>query len=342
MDLVQRVLRNPAASSVLSLVAAVAFFVIVGRADIFALGRAASWLNFAANLGIVALPVGLLMIAGEIDISFGAMIPAGAITTALLSGTYGLPIEIGMLGALVIGVLVGLVNGILTTRTRVPSLLITLGTLTVMQGIVLYAAMKLAGNASIPLKSPQWAKFLFGHLMGNSHQVIILWWVALVAVFAIVLHKTSLGNWIYALGGDRVSARNAGVPTTRVTILLFVLASVAASFVGMCGAIQFNTTQVSGGMSYIFNVIASVVVGGVLLTGGFGSVMGIFIGTLTFAIVNKGISFTKINPNWANFVIGVTLVLAMIMNEHFRKRAFSIKSSNSMTSSNKKGKISDG
>lgn len=336
MELIQRAFRNPATPSVLSLIAAVAFFVIVGRADIFALGKAASWLNFAANLGIVALPVGLLMIAGEIDISFGAMIPAGAITTALLSGTYGLPIEIGMLGALAVGLLVGLINGILTTRTRVPSLLITLGTLTVMQGFVLYAAMKLAGNASIPLQSPEWAKFMFGHLMWNSHQVIIIWWLLLVAVFAFVLHKTSFGNWVYALGGDRVSARNAGVPTTRVTILLFVLASVAASFVGMCGAIQFNTTQVSGGMSYIFNVIASVVVGGVLLTGGFGSVTGIFIGTLTFAIVNKGISFTKINPNWANFVIGVTLVLAMVMNEYFRKRALA------MTSTIKKENASHG
>lgn len=321
MDLGERILRNPAAASLFSLIAVVAFYATVGRADILALGAAASWLNFAANLGIVALPVGLLMIAGEIDISFGALIPAGAIATALLSGTYGLPIEIGMLGALLLGALVGAINGILTTRTKVPSLLITLGTLTIMQGMVLWAAMGLAGNASIPLQSPDWAKYIFGQLLWNSHQVIVLWWFALVLVFAFLLHKTSFGNWIYALGGDKVSARNAGVPTTRVTILLFILSGVAASFVGMCGAIQFNTTQVSGGMSYIFNVIASVVVGGVLLTGGFGSVAGIFIGTLTFAIVNKGISFTKINPNWANFVIGVTLVLAMVMNEYFRKRA---------------------
>jgi simple sugar transport system permease protein len=181
----------------------------------------------------------------------------------------------------------------------------------------------LAGNASIPLKAPDWAKTIFGQLMWNSHQVIIVWWVVLAAIFAFILHKTSYGNWIYALGGDKVSARNAGVPTDRVIISLFVLSSVSACFVGMCGAIHFNTTQVSGGMSYIFNVIASVVVGGVLLTGGFGTVMGIFMGTLTFAIVNKGISFTKINPNWANFVIGVTLVLAMVMNEHLRKMATS-------------------
>ena len=107
MDLGERILRNPAAASLFSLIAVVAFYATVGRADILALGAAASWLNFAANLGIVALPVGLLMIAGEIDISFGALIPAGAIATALLSGTYGLPIEIGMLGALLLGALVG-------------------------------------------------------------------------------------------------------------------------------------------------------------------------------------------------------------------------------------------
>ena len=323
MELIHGFLRRPAAAALLSLVAAIAFYVIVGRADIFALGRAASWLNFAANLGIVALPVGLLMIAGEVDISFGAMIPAGAIMTALLSGHYGLPIEVGMAGALGLGVVVGLINGFLTTRTQVPSLLITLGTLTIMQGVVLWVAMRVVGNASIPLKAPEWSKFIFGHLIWNSHQVIIVWWFALAAIFGFVLHKTSYGNWIFALGGDKVSARNAGVPTQRVTISLFILSATAASFVGMCGAILFNTTQVSGGMSYIFNVIASVVVGGVLLTGGFGSVMGIFMGTLTFAIVNKGISFTKIDPNWANFVIGTTLVLTMLMNEKFRKMATS-------------------
>ena len=157
MELLQNFLRRPTAASVVSLIAAIAFYVFVGRADIFALASAASWLNFAANLGIVALPVGLLMIAGEIDISFGAMIPAGAITTALLSGTFGLPIEVGILGALSLGVVVGLINGVLATRTKVPSLLITLGTLTVMQGIVLWAAMDLAGNLNAtPVPDGPW------------------------------------------------------------------------------------------------------------------------------------------------------------------------------------------
>ena len=323
MELMGTFLRRPAAASVLSLIGVVVFYVIFGGVNLVNLAAAASWMNFAANLGIVAIPVGLLMIAGEMDISIGAMIPAGSITTAIISGYYGLPIEIGMLGALGLGVLVGLVNGLLTVRTTVPSLIITLGTLVAMQGIVLSAAMLLTGNASVPLKAPDWAKFVFGQLLGNSHQVIILWWIALTVVFAFVLHKTRYGNWIFALGGDKVSARNAGIPTTRLTIALFVLSATAASFVGMCQAILFNSAQVSGGMGYIFNAISSVVVGGVLLTGGFGSVMGIFVGTLTFAIVIQGIYFTQIDRNWSNLIIGVTLLVAMAMNESFRNIALS-------------------
>ena len=323
MELINSCLRRPSTAAVLSLIGMLAFYVIFGGVDLFKLAKAASWLNFAANLGIVAIPVGILMIAGEMDISIGAMIPAGSITTAILSGYYGLPIEIGMAGALGLGVLVGLVNGLLTVRTTVPSLIVTLGTLVAMQGIVLSAAILLTGNASVSLAAPDWAKFVFGQLIGGSHQVIILWWIAVTAVFAFVLHKTRYGNWIFALGGDKVSARNAGIPTERLTIALFILSSSAASFVGMCQAIQFNSAQVSGGMGYIFNAICCVVVGGVLLTGGFGSIFGIFMGTITFAVVAQGIYFTQIDRNWSNLIIGAMLLIAVAMNESFRKLALS-------------------
>ncbi|GLS23830.1 ABC transporter permease [Labrys miyagiensis] len=314
-------MRRPEAGSILSLIGVVAFFVLIGDVHLGTLMAAASWVNFAANLGIVALPVGLLMIAGEIDISIGAMIPAGSMTTAILSGYYGLPILVGMLGALAVGVLVGLVNGLLTVRTSVPSLIITLGTLVGMQGIVLSASVLLTGNASVAVTAPDWAKFLFGHLIGESHQVIILWWIGLAVIFAFMAHKSRYGNWIFAMGGDKESARNAGIPTARLTITLFVLSATCAAFVGMCQAILFNSAQVSGGMSFIFNVIVSVVVGGVLLTGGFGSVLGIFFGTLTFAVVSQGIYFTHIDRNWSNLIIGVTLLIAVAMNESFRRLA---------------------
>ena len=323
MDLIKSFLRRPAAASILSLIGVLAFYVIFGGVDLFKLAKAASWVNFAANLGIVAIPVGLLMIAGEMDISIGAMIPAGSITTAILSGYYGLPIWVGMAGALALGVVVGIVNGLLTVRTTVPSLIVTLGTLVGMQGIVLASAVLLTGNASVALAAPDWAKFVFGQLIGGSHQVINVWWLGLAAIFAFVLHKTRYGNWIFALGGDKVSARNAGIPTERLTITLFILAATAASFVGMCQAIQFNSAQVSGGMGYIFNAICCVVVGGVILTGGFGSVIGIFMGTITFAVVAQGIYFTQIDRNWSNLIIGAMLLIAVAMNESFRKLALS-------------------
>ncbi len=316
-------LRRPEAAAILSLIGIVAFYVAIGGVDLAKLFGAASWVNFAANLGIVAIPVGLLMISGELDISIGAMIPAGSMTVAILSGHYELPIVVGMAGALALGVIVGAVNGILTVRTTVPSLIITLGTLVAMQGVVLAGAKLLTGGASVPLNAPDWAKFAFGQLVGGSYQVIIFWWLLFAVIVGFVLHLTRYGNWIFAIGGHKESARNAGVPVRDMTIALFILSACSASFVGMCGAMQFNSAQVSGGMGYIFNTIVSVVVGGVLLTGGYGSVAGIFFGTVTFAIVNQGIYFTDIDRNWSNLIIGVTLLLAVAMNEGLRKLALS-------------------
>ncbi|MER9117128.1 ABC transporter permease [Mesorhizobium sp. M0954] len=321
MDAIKSVLRRPEAGSILSLFGVVLFFVLFGGANLGTLVGAASWVNFAANLGIVAIPVGLLMISGELDISIGALIPAGSMTTAILTGYYGLPIGVGIAGALAVGVAVGLVNGLLTIRTSVPSLIITLATLVAMQGVVLSASVLLTGTASVALTAPGWAKFLFGQLIGGSHQVIIIWWIAFAVIIGFVLHKTRYGNWLFAMGGDRVSARNAGIPTDRMTIALFVLSAVSATFVGICQAILFNSAQVSGGMNFIFNAIVSVVVGGVLLTGGFGSVVGIFVGTITFAIVSQGIYFTQIDRNWSNLIIGVMLLVAVLMNQSFRDLA---------------------
>ena len=316
-------LRRPAAASIVSLIGVLVFYVFAG-VELDKLFGAASWVNYAARIGIVALPVGLLMISGEIDISIGAMIPAGAMTTAIISGHYDLPIVFGILGALAIGVLVGSINGMLAVRTSVPPLIITLATLVAMQGVVLAGSRLLTGSASVPLNAPDWAKTIFGNLMfGGSHQVIIVWWVILAVIFWFFMHHTKYGNWIYAIGGDKESARNAGIPVNGMTILLYIMTATAASFVGMCHSILFNSAQVSGGMNDIFNIIVSVVVGGVLLTGGFGSVAGIFVGALTFAIVNKGIDFTAIDRNWSNLIIGIMLLLAVGMNEKFRKLALS-------------------
>lgn len=316
-------LRRPEAGALLGLLAVLVFFVIFGGIDFLKPAGTASWLNVAANLGIVALPIGLLMIAGELDISIGAMIPAGSMTVAILSGHYDLPLWVGVLGSIAVGIVVGLINGILVVRTAVPSLIVTLGMLFAVQGLTLGFSVLLTGTTSVALNAAPWGKFLFGHFIANSFQVIILWWLAITAIYIFFVHYSPFGNWLFAMGGDKVSARNAGIPTNRLTIILFVLSATSASFVGMCQAILFNSAQVSGGMIFIFNCIISVVVGGVLLTGGFGSVIGIFFGTITFAIVNQGIYFTDFDRNWSSLIIGIMLLLAVLMNNTFRQMALS-------------------
>lgn len=317
-------LRRPEAGAFLGLLAVLIFFVAFGGIAFLKPGGMASWLNVAANLGVIAIPVGLLMIAGELDISVGAMVPFGAMTVAVISGHYGLPIWLGIAVALSFGLIIGLVNGYMVIRTAVPSLIVTLGSLFAVQGIVLGLTVLITKSTSVALKVEGPAKALFGDfVIGGQLQVMVIWWLVFTAAYVFFVHFSPKGNWIFAMGGDKVSARNAGIPTDRMTILLFVLSSTSAAFVGMCQAILYNSAQVAGGQSFIFNSIISVVVGGVLLTGGFGSVVGIFFGTITFAIVNQGIYYTDFDRNWSALIIGVLLLLAVLMNNTFRKMALS-------------------
>jgi simple sugar transport system permease protein len=314
-------LRRPEIGSLLGLLAVFVFFAVFGGTKFASVTGAASWLNVAANIGIVAIPIGLLMIAGELDISIGSIIPASSMTIAIISGHFEAPTALGIVAALALGALVGLINGILVIRTAVPSLIVTLGTLFAVAGLLLGLSVIITGTTSVAIKADPMAKLLLGQFIGGIYQVTIFWWIAAAAVFGFILHFTRYGNWILAMGGDKVSARNAGIPTERMTVLLFVASGLCAAFVGMSQAILYNSAQVSAGQSYIFNAIISVVVGGVLLTGGYGSVFGIVLGTLTFAIVNQGIYYTDFNANWASLIIGVLLLIAVLMNNTFRKMA---------------------
>ena len=331
MNLFGGLLRRPEAGAFLGLIAVLIFFGIFGGLKFLEIAGMSSWLNVAASLGIIAIPVGLLMIAGELDISVGAMVPAGAMLTAVIGGHYGLPVWWGIIATLAFGVLVGLVNGLMVVRTNVPSLIITLGSLFAVQGILLGLTVLVTKSTNVAIKAEGLTKSMFGDFISfggifppGQLQAVVVWWVLFTACYVFFVHYSRFGNWIFAMGGDKVSARNAGIPTDRMTILLFILSAVSASFVGMCQALLFNSAQVGGGQSFIFNAIIAVVVGGVLLTGGFGSVIGIFFGTITFAIVNQGIYYTDFDRNWSSLIIGVLLLAAVLMNNTFRNMALSI------------------
>ncbi|KAF5887760.1 ABC transporter permease [Rhizobium sp. PEPV16] len=313
--------RRPEAGALLGLIAVFVFFGLAGGNVFLSSAGYASWLNVAAEIGIVALPIGLLMIAGEMDLSIGAVIPAASLTMAIISGHYGLPEIVGISAGLGVGVIVGLFNGYLVNRTRVPSLIVTIGSMFGVMGLTLGFTVLIAGSTGVSLVPSPAVKAILGDFIGGMFQVTIFWWILFVAAFFWLLHISPVGNWIFALGGDKVSARNAGIPTERLTIALYMLSGFSAAFVGVSQVLVYQSAQVLGGQSFIFNSIMCVVIGGVLLTGGTGSVVGIVIGTLTFAIVNQGIYFTGIDPNLGSVIIGALLLLAVMMNDKFRLMA---------------------
>jgi simple sugar transport system permease protein len=313
--------RRPETGSFIGLVAVFVFFSVFGGANFLSAGGAASWLNVASELGIIALPIGLLMIAGQLDLSVGSVLPAASMTVAIVSGYYRAPIIVGIAAALGLGLIIGFINGILVVRTKLPSFVVTLATLFAVAGLTLGLSVILTGSTSVALTSPPVAKALLGDFIGDKFQVSLFWWIAVVAIVGFLLNYSIYGNWILALGGDAVSARNAGIPTDRLTIALFMGSGLCAAFVGMSQAILYNSAQVAAGQSFIFNSIIAVVIGGVLLTGGYGSVVGIVLGTLTFSIVNQGIFYTGFDANWASLIIGILLLLAVLMNNTFRNMA---------------------
>ena len=213
--------RRPEVGSLIGMIAVLAFFSTFGGANFLSAGGAASWLNVASELGIIALPVGLLMIAGHLDLSVGSMVPASSMTIAIISGHYGLPIIVGILAALGLGLSVGFINGLLVIRTKVPSFVVTLATLFALAGLTLGLSVILTGSTSVALRSGPVAKLLLGDYVGGKFEVTLFWWIAAVLIVGFILNFSRYGNWILAMGGDSVSARNAGIPTDRLTIALF-------------------------------------------------------------------------------------------------------------------------
>ncbi|HAS31626.1 ABC transporter permease [Microbacterium sp. UBA837] len=315
--------RRPETGALFGTVLVFVFFAIFGGETFLSSGGFASWLNVGAELALVALPVALLMISGEFDLSVGSVVAASSVTLAIVSGTFGLPQIVGILAALAVGALVGFVNGILVARTNVPSFIVTLAMQFALAGLTLGLARVISGSTSIPLTPDPFFKAIFGTLINGQFEVAIFWAIGAALVVAWILQMSKYGNWIFAIGGDAVSARAAGIPVPRVKVSLFMATSIGAALVGIIQTMLYNGAATGAGVSFLFNSIIAVVVGGVLLTGGYGSVVGVVFGTMTFAIVNQGIYYTGWNSDWASLILGILLLAAVLMNNTFRRLALS-------------------
>lgn len=311
-------LRGPEAGTFIGLIAVYIIFALLGGEKFIGAAGWSSWLNVAAEVGIIALPVSLLMIAGYLDISVGAIVPASSLAVALISNHFGMPIVFGITGGLVVGLLVGFVNGMLVTRTSIPSLIITIGTMFGTMGLALGLTVWIKGSTGVFLVADPVTKLIFGEALGGMFRVGIFWWLAIAALFYYLLHISPWGNGVFAMGGDRESARNAGIPTDRLTIQLYMLSGLASAFVGVLQIIANSNAQVAAGSTFIFNSIMCVAIGGVALTGGAGSVIGVVLGTIIFSVVTQGVFYSGLDTNLVSIVIGAMFLLAVLTNDSFR------------------------
>jgi simple sugar transport system permease protein len=314
-------LRRPEAGALLGTVLVFVFFTIVAQGTGFlSVAGTASWLDVCAELGIMAIPVALLMIGGEFDLSVGSVLVGSSLIVAIGVGYEGWPQWLAIIVALVVAALVGLLNGILTVRTRLPSFIVTLGTQFILNGAALGLSRYFTGSSNVQFTASGPAHAIFGTSFSNFN-VSIFWWVGIGIVGFWVLEKTSFGNWIFAVGGDRAAARNAGVRADFVKVTLFVSTALSASLVGIIQAMEFSTANVVQGLNWEFKTVIAVVVGGVLLTGGYGSIIGAFLGALTYGIADLGIFYTGWNSDWFYTFLGGILLVAVLANSYLRRKA---------------------
>ena len=327
----RRFLIRPETGAVIGSIAVWIFFAIIGvvQNNGFLSPRGtSSWLSVSAELAILAVPVALLMIGGEFDLSIGSMVGAAGMIIAILSTQFGFNIWLAIIVAFIFAVLVGMLNGYLVMRTRLPSFIITLGTGYILLGvttgvttIVTNGLTVVNGLDQVPGYSSAHAIFATALGGGQQFPIEIVWALALVALATWILLGTTFGNWIFGVGGDANASRNIGVPLIRVKILLFVGTAVCACLLATIQVVTFTNADVLRGQNSEFYAIVAAVVGGVLLTGGYGSAIGAMFGALIFGIVEEGIVFAGIDADWYKAFIGLILLLAVLLNSYVRKLA---------------------
>ncbi|MFG2005397.1 ABC transporter permease [Spirillospora sp. NPDC048911] len=322
----RRLLGRPELGALIGAVAVFVFFSVV--ADAFLQASSFSTVLYAGStFGIMAVGVSLLMIGGEFDLSAGVMVTTSALIAALFSYQLTLNVWAGVVISLILTLVLGFLNGLLYVKTGLPSFIITLATFFMLAGANLGVTKAVTGNvASDSIRDMdgfKTARSVFAsdvEIGGVNVNITVFWWLLLVAVATWILLRTRTGNWIFASGGAAASARAVGVPVARTKIGLFMGVAFCAWFSGMHLLFAFASVQSGEGVGNEFFYIICAVIGGCLLTGGYGSAIGAAIGAFIFGMVNKGIVYAEWNPDWFKFFLGAMLLIATVVNLIVRRR----------------------
>ena len=326
-SLASRILTRPEFGAIAAAIVIFIFFFSVA-APFRTLPAFGTVLYAYSTIGIVAVGVALLMIGGEFDLSAGVSVVTSALVAALTCFQLSLNVWVGVLVSLIVALGVGFLNGYLVVRTGIPSFLITLATFFSLRGINLAVTKGITGTVASDniseLDGFASAKAIFAAdipLGFMNIKITVLWWLVFTALASWILLRTRTGNWIFAVGGNAASARAVGVPVPKVKIGLFMGVGFLCWFYGM--HLLFNSASVQSGLGVgnEFRYIIAAVVGGCLLTGGYGSAIGAAIGAFIFGMTEQGIVYAGFNPDWFFTFLGVMLLLAVGVNLYIRNYA---------------------
>ena len=341
-------MKRPELGAIAGVLLVTVFFVFAADSSMFTLAGFMNFMSPAAQLGILAIGAALLMIGGEFDLSLGSMIAFIGLFFGACVMTFGLPLIIAIPATLAFAAFVGMINGQIVIRTGLPSFIVTLAFLFIYRGLSL-VGLKWATGGSTQLRGVRDATendFLTPIFSGDAFPGIftalgdmgvidtfkngtpkvpgipveILWFIIVALVATYVLLRTPVGNWIFASGGDANAASNSGVPVRRVKISLFMVTALCAALVAIITVLDSGSTDARRGFQKEFEAIIAAVIGGCLLTGGYGSAIGAFFGAIIFGMVLIGLSYTAIDQDWYLVFLGGMLLIAVLFNNMIRKR----------------------
>ena len=332
ISVVTRLLQRPELGALIGALAVYLLFATVDATPghlFTSIAGMQNWTDAASTYGIMAVAVALLMIGGEFDLSAGVMTGTSGLLLGMLITRQQVNVWVAIVAVLIFAGIIGAANGMLVVRTKLPSFIITLATFFVLRGVDVGVTRLLTNTVRFDIsdQAPGFvsAQSIFGStfLAPYNFQDAVLWWIAITAIATVVLTQTTFGNWIFAVGGDANAARAVGVPVARTKVILFMYTAISAAVVGIMVALRFKGIQSGQGVGLEFFYIIAAVVGGCLLTGGYGSAIGASLGALIIGFAQIGIIFANWDSNWYYTFLGVILFVAVGVNTLVRRRAAS-------------------
>ncbi len=257
---------------------------------------------------MIALPMAMVMITGDIDVSVGSMVGLTCSLLGLLFAS-GVPFPVAMVIAIVVGAAGGFLNGWLTTKIDLPALAVTIGTMALFRGI----AVGLLGTSTVTGFPKSWTIVAKWELGNTGIPMTLLIFVVLLIVFVLLLHFTAFGRGVYAIGLNKEAAAFSGVNVDRTRIILFVLAGAVSALGGIYWTLQYSTARGDVGDGLELQVIAAVVLGGVSVFGGFGAIHGVVAGVLLIGVLSSALRLLGVTADVIKIVTGVLLIASVVV-----------------------------